>query len=170
MNNSKQFCLGLDTSNYTTSAALVDGEFNIIADSRRLLEVKQGERGLRQSQALFEHIGNLPGVVEELYRQAETIEGFSRERICAVAVSERPRPQEGSYMPVFRAGIAMGKVLAETLGVPCFGFSHQEGHLAAALKDSELEPGGDFLALHLSGGHYGSASLPETKGPGRTDL
>ena len=150
--NNKRFCLGIDTSNYTTSAAIVDGELNIIADSRRLLEVKQGERGLRQSQALFEHMGNLPGVFEELFRQAEDAPGFSREGICAVAVSERPRPVEGSYMPVFRAGIAQGKVLAETLGVPCFGFSHQEGHLAAALPDSGLKPEGEFLALHLSGG------------------
>ncbi len=146
------FCLGIDTSNYTTSAAFVDGELNIIADSRKVLEVKQGERGLRQSQALFEHIGNMPGIFEELFRQAEKDPEFFRERICAVAVSERPRPVEGSYMPVFQAGISQGKALAAALGVPCFGYSHQEGHLAAALPGSGLIPEGDFLALHLSGG------------------
>lgn len=150
--HSKRFGLGIDTSNYTTSAALVDEELNIIADSRRVLEVKQGERGLRQSQALFEHIGNLPGVMEELFRQAEGSPGFAREKICVVAVSERPRPAEGSYMPVFQAGISQAKILASVLEVPCYGFSHQEGHLAAALPGSGLEPEGEFLALHLSGG------------------
>ena len=150
--SNKWFCLGIDTSNYTTSAAIVDEERNIIADSRVVLEVKQGERGLRQSQALFEHIGNLPGVLEELFLQAERAEGFARERICAVAVSERPRPVEGSYMPVFQAGISHGKAIARSLDVPCYGFSHQEGHLAAVLPGTGIDPSGPFLALHLSGG------------------
>ena len=119
--NSNGFCLGIDTSNYTTSAAIVDGELNIIADSRRVLEVKRGERGLRQSQALFEHISNLPEVLEELFRMAEETTGFDRRLIRAVAVSERPRPVEGSYMPVFKAGISHGRAIAKALGVPCFG-------------------------------------------------
>lgn len=150
--NNKWFCLGIDTSNYTTSAAIVDEERHIIADSRVVLEVKQGERGLRQSQALFEHIGNLPGVLDELFLQAERVEGFDRRRICAVAVSERPRPVEGSYMPVFQAGISHGKAMARSLDVPCYGFSHQEGHLAAVLPGTEIDLSEPFLALHLSGG------------------
>ena len=139
-------CLGIDTSNYTTSAAVVDENFNIIGNSREILRVKQGERGLRQSQALFEHIGNLPGILEKL--------GISQKncRIGAVAVSERPRRVEGSYMPVFRAGEAVGKSLANVTGAAYYGFSHQEGHIEAARFSSGYKGEGEFISLHLSGG------------------
>lgn len=143
---SKRYCLGIDTSNYTTSVAIVDEAFNIIGDSRKILEVRPGERGLRQSQALFEHIGNLPGVLERLKI------GEKKLSIHCVAFSQRPRPAEGSYMPVFKAGEAVAKSIAETLQVPCYGFSHQEGHVEAARLRSGYSGAGVFLSLHLSGG------------------
>ena len=46
--------LGIDTSNYTTSMALVNNEGQVLADERILLKVKKGMRGLRQSEALFQ--------------------------------------------------------------------------------------------------------------------
>ncbi|MDO4482120.1 MAG: hypothetical protein Q4C14_05260 [Bacillota bacterium] len=139
-------CLGIDTSNYTTSAAVVDENLNIIGNSREILRVKQGERGLRQSQALFEHIGNLPRIIEQLEIQKKGC------RICAVAVSERPRRVEGSYMPVFKAGETVGKSLAGVTGAAYYGFSHQEGHIEAARYSSGYKGDGEFLSLHLSGG------------------
>ena len=48
---------GIDTSNYTTSVAVFDGEH--IIQNKKLLTVKKGERGLRQSDALFQHTVNL---------------------------------------------------------------------------------------------------------------
>ena len=56
--------LGLDTSNYTTSAAFFgDGEM----DSRgMILPVKEGEIGLRQSDAVFHHTRQLPEVLSML--------------------------------------------------------------------------------------------------------
>ena len=54
---------GLDTSNYTTSAALYDSGNGKYVNSRRLLEVDAGNVGLRQSDALFKHIKNLPEIV-----------------------------------------------------------------------------------------------------------
>lgn len=142
-------CLGLDTSNYTTSAAVVDEKLNIVCEFREVLKVKQGERGLRQSQALFEHIGNLPEVIRGMDFDSGGL-------IAAVAVSERPRRIEGSYMPVFKAGEAVGKSFSCLTGAKYFGFSHQEGHIAAALYSTELEKraeaGEEFLSLHLSGG------------------
>ena len=60
------YILGIDTSNYKTSIAVVDREKHIICDLRRFLTVKQGERGLRQSDALFQHIQNLPALMEEM--------------------------------------------------------------------------------------------------------
>lgn len=138
--------LGLDTSNYTTSAAVFDG-----LEGRNegiLLEVRPGELGLRQSDALFQHVKRLP----ECFARLEG-EGWLR-AIDAVGASTRPRAVEGSYMPCFLAGASQGQSLAHALGVPFFAHSHQQGHLAAAAWSAgrlELldEP---FLAWHLSGG------------------
>jgi len=58
--------LGFDTSNYTSSAAACDQDGNIISSSRRLLTVKDGERGLRQSHALFQHVVNMPEMIENV--------------------------------------------------------------------------------------------------------
>ena len=138
--------LGIDTSNYTTSAAVFDGTEGYNAG--RLLAVRPGELGLRQSDALFQHVKALPDRLAELER-AGWLEGLS-----AVGVSTRPRAVEGSYMPCFLAGESTARSLALALGLPCYPFSHQQGHLAAAawsagrmdLLDRPL------LAWHLSGG------------------
>ncbi|MCD8189460.1 MAG: DNA-binding protein [Clostridiales bacterium] len=140
-------CLGIDTSNYTTSAAVCrpDGTGR---NESRLLTVREGELGLRQSDALFQHVKRLPERFTAL-REAGWLEDLE-----AVGASTRPRAVEGSYMPCFLAGESQGRVLAETLGVPFFAFSHQQGHIAAAcwsagrldLLDQPL------LAWHLSGG------------------
>lgn len=138
--------LGFDTSNYTTSVAVFDGE-----DGRnvgRLLQVRPGELGLRQSDALFQHVRQLPDLLEQLARDNR----FNH--IQAVGASTRPRAVEGSYMPCFLAGASHGQGLAHVLGVPFFSCSHQQGHLAAAAWSAGrmelLET--PFLAWHLSGG------------------
>ena len=143
---SKDLVLGIDTSNYTTSVAITDINGSITADRRRLLTVKQGERGLRQSDALFQHMENLPDMLLELFEQTD------KNRIGAVSASSRPRPVEGSYMPVFKTGVNYGKVMAAGLGVPFFAFSHQEGHLEAVRHGSSLSDEAEYLAYHLSGG------------------
>ena len=138
--------LGLDTSNYTTSAAVFDGQTG--RNAGKLLEVKPGEKGLRQSDALFQHVKALPDRMEEL-RAAGLLED-----VAAVAASTRPRAVEGSYMPCFLAGESLGRSLAAALGVPFFAVSHQQGHLAAAAWSAgrmELLDA-PFLAWHLSGG------------------
>lgn len=138
--------LGLDTSNYTTSVAVLDGLEGY--NHGRLLQVRPGELGLRQSDALFQHVKMLP----ELFRDLEN-RGLLH-AIEAVGASTRPRAVEGSYMPCFLAGTSQGQALACALGVPFFACSHQQGHLAAAaFSAGRLEllerP---FLAWHLSGG------------------
>lgn len=138
--------LGLDTSNYTTSAAWFDGETG--ENASRLLEVKPGELGLRQSEALFQHVKRLPDIMDQLM---DTCGGA---QITAVGASNRPRSVEGSYMPCFLAGTSQGEVLARTLDVPFYAFSHQQGHIAAVLWsaghfDMMEKP---MLAWHLSGG------------------
>ncbi len=135
-----------DTSNYTTSEAFYDG--SEVMNASRLLNVRPGELGLRQSDALFSHVRNLPDLSEQIGRS------LSGRVISAVGVSSRPRNVEGSYMPCFLAGVSAAKVLSETLSVPYFEFSHQEGHVAAVIFSSgrnelRTQP---FLAWHLSGG------------------
>ncbi len=138
----KQYVLGIDTSNYTTSVALIDQDFEVAADNRIMLSVKKGERGLRQQEALFQHTVNLPVLLER------TISPEIRSSIKAVCVSSRPRPVEGSYMPCFLAGVSAAKAIALATGAEYMEYSHQEGHIAAIDPLTEKR----FLSYHLSGG------------------
>ncbi|GGI95884.1 O-sialoglycoprotein endopeptidase [Alicyclobacillus cellulosilyticus] len=124
--------LGIDTSNYTTSLCALSAEDGtLLADVRRVLPVAEGERGLRQSDALFFHIQRLPSLMDELVRQLRG-RGCTKWRWCAVGASVRPRPFGRSYMPVFTAGVSFGWSLARAAGLVFIPTSHQEGHLAAA--------------------------------------
>lgn len=135
--------LGIDTSNYTTSAALVQNG-KVIANVKRPVKVKEGERGVRQSDAVFSHVQNLP----------EVMEAIGKRTLTAVGVSARPRDVQGSYMPCFLAGQAVATALASTAGLPLYTFSHQRGHLMAALYGADAAElyGGELLAFHVSGG------------------
>lgn len=139
--------LGIDTSNYTTSTALYNSETNEIKQSKKLLPVKKGELGLRQSDAVFHHTQQLSHLFTEL------MDGVNEE-ISAIAVSSKPRPIEGSYMPCFTVGLNSAQMLATALNVPLYTFSHQEGHIAAALYSADSVDLFDkeFLAFHVSGG------------------
>ena len=138
--------IGFDTSNYTTSVAYFDGENGL--NCSKLLPVKQGELGLRQSDAVFAHIKGLPELSGRLFSH------ISADSIRAVGVSTRPRAVDGSYMPCFMVGYTHAKLLSDTLHVPLFEFSHQQGHVAASLWSAgHLElMAQPHLAWHLSGG------------------
>lgn len=140
--------LGLDTSNYRTSVALVTLGGEILMNYRRLLPVGSGERGLRQSEAVFAHLKQLHEAGEEL-RQVRSSHDVS---VRAVAVSDRPRDGAESYMPVFRAGETAAVLASASLGVPLIRTTHQRGHLMAALDGTVMENDSDILAIHLSGG------------------
>ncbi len=141
------FFLGIDTSNYTTSTALFDSGADTVVQQKRLLPVKKGEKGLRQSDAVYLHLKQLPALLEALFAGTEG-------RARAVGVSVRPRDLEGSYMPCFEAGHASARAVGAALRVPVYPFSHQAGHIAAALWSAgKLDwLGRPFLAFHLSGG------------------
>ena len=143
------YFLGVDTSNYTTSLCLVkDGR--IAAEARRLLPVSEGQRGLRQSDAVFLHTKALPELLTELSDTCHV----PRTEIAAVGVSTRPRDAEGSYMPCFLAGVSFASAFAGALDIPLYTFSHQCGHIAAAVcsagKTELFEK--EFLSFHVSGG------------------
>ena len=147
--DSKKIYIGIDTSNYTTSVAACNDAGEVIANIKKMLDVKEGERGLRQSDAVFSHIKNFP---ELSSRVREAICGYEIE---AIGVSTVPRDAKGSYMPCFLSGKAVAEMLAATHNVPISYFSHQAGHIMAALYSSgatdELitKP---FVAFHVSGG------------------
>lgn len=138
--------LGFDTSNYTASAAWTDGERDISV--RQLLSVKPGERGIRQSEGLFQHVKLLPDLFERLAARARM------DNVTAVGVSTRPRNAEGSYMPVFLAGEGYARAISAALNVPLYRFSHQDGHIMAGIyscKAYELMEK-EFISVHISGG------------------
>ncbi len=139
--------LGIDTSNYTTSAALYDEEKGEVIQRKKLLPVKEGELGLRQSDAVFAHVKQLGDIVSDLF-------GENKYCIDAIGVSTRPRDIEGSYMPCFLVGDMVTETLSAVLSVPRYEFSHQQGHIAAALFSAKRLDliGEKFIAFHLSGG------------------
>jgi len=124
----------------------MDNAGRLICDVRRPLPIAAGCRGLRQSEALFAHIRNLPGALAEAFAVCPAAS------LTRIAVSTRPRPESGSYMPVFTAGASAAETLSAALRLPLLGLSHQEGHIAAALWSAGLDWQEPFLACHLSGG------------------
>ncbi|NMB41584.1 MAG: O-sialoglycoprotein endopeptidase [Firmicutes bacterium] len=143
------FFLGIDTSNYVTSMAIVetgaDGDHNLLWEQRIGLKVPKGNRGLRQSEAVFQHLKNMPLLWEE------ALSNLPGHKLCGIAASVKPRNIEDSYMPVFQIGKSFGQSAAFLLDVPFYGCSHQDGHIAAGIWSAKCFAE-KFLALHLSGG------------------
>lgn len=134
--------LGFDTSNYTTSVATYDGKE--ICQAKKVLEVKQGEKGLRQSDAVFQHTANLPSLINQL----------TYDDIKAVGVSTRPRNIDGSYMPCFLVGANTANAISSVNHIPMYETSHQVGHILASLYSADRLDlvNQEFIAFHLSGG------------------
>ena len=88
--------LGIDTSNYTTSTAVLHERDKSVVQQKKLLPVKQGELGLRQSDAVFHHTQQIPDLLDALWKDDYVPK--------AVGVSVKPRDAEGSYMPCFSVG------------------------------------------------------------------
>lgn len=138
--------LGIDTSCYTTSVACTDGK-SIVFSKGTMLSVAFGDRGLRQSEGLFQHVKQLSPLLCELFSRID------RNAIAGIAVSASPTSQENSYMPVFLAGLKQAETLAAALDVPLIRTDHQSGHIRAALYGNEdLLERNRFFAVHISGG------------------
>ena len=135
----KKGFLGIDTSNYRTSCCLLDEAGRVVYQRRPLLLVPQGKLGLRQQEAVFQHLKALPLMFEEMGPLADVQFG----------VTTRPRPVEGSYMPCFVVGESFVRALAagrvschQPPGKPPMGWSLRKRTLI----------GKPFIAVHLSGG------------------
>ncbi|SES70853.1 N6-L-threonylcarbamoyladenine synthase [Natronincola peptidivorans] len=144
--NKEAAILGIDTSNYTTSLALITLEDELLVDKRKLLPVKEGLLGLRQSEAVFNHIKELPLLAKAISKEN------SRFEIVAISSATKPRPLPDSYMPVFIAAESFGYTMSNLFHVPFYKFSHQEGHIQAGLWSLSLKLKRPFFALHISGG------------------
>lgn len=135
--------LGIDTSNYTTSLAVCgDKTINL----RKIIDIEKGQRGIRQSDGVFVHLKELPKLFSKL--------DVDMSEVKAVGVSVKPRCQEKSYMPVFVAGESFAEVIAKSLSVPLYKFSHQDGHIMAGIASCGSYDllNSTFYSVHLSGG------------------
>ena len=139
--------LGIDTSNYTSSCAIYDEKNDMFIQNKKLLPVASGQLGLRQSDAVFHHTKNLPKLLSELCNKYS-------DSVKAVGVSSAPRDIENSYMPCFSVGEGFADVITATLNVKKHSFSHQAGHIAAALWSSNQTHlvYEKFISFHVSGG------------------
>ncbi len=143
--------VGFDTSNYTTSIAVATLDGRVVANLKRPLPVREGQRGLRQSDAVFEHTRNL----EPLTACLRDLLSAEKLKPVAVGVSATPRDAEGSYMPCFLSGVAAAGAFSAALNIPLYKFSHQSGHIMAAMYSSgetDRLKGSPFVAFHVSGG------------------
>lgn len=138
--------IGIDTSNYTTSCAVCDFNGVILENYKELLPVKDGERGLRQSDAVFAHVKNFQIISSRIKEKHANYE------IAAIGYSAYPRDAEGSYMPCFLVGQAVAEMISALYGIPSFRFSHQSGHIQAALYSAGVSAMEPFVAFHVSGG------------------
>ncbi len=143
-----KYFIGFDTSAYTTSIAVVNEFGEEILDLREVLKVKEGSRGLRQQEAVFQHINNIPKMMEIVSTKIDI------DKVESISASTKPRNIEGSYMPVFRVGEGQAFILSKVLNVKYNEFSHQDGHIASTFIGNNLNIDAfqKFLALHISGG------------------
>lgn len=137
--------MGIDTSAYTTSISLINALNEVILDERIVLDVKKGNLGLRQQEALFQHMNNLPKLIDKIEKDKLGL-------IEEISVSGMPRNIEGSYMPVFLAGLNTGKIISNMLDVSLNIYSHQQGHIASGILDNNVLKNKKIIALHISGG------------------
>ncbi len=143
---SNRVFIGIDTSNYTTSCAICDENGEILHNFKILLPVLAGERGLRQSDAVFAHIKNFKLISEMIKEKCSGLE------IVAIGYSGSPRDVQGSYMPCFLTGEAVSQMLASFIGCNIYKFSHQAGHIRSAIYSSGAEVDDKFISFHVSGG------------------
>ena len=141
-----KYYVGIDTSAYTTSLAAIDERSNIVLDLREILRVKRGQKGLRQQEAIFQHINNLPTLIERMTKELDV------SKIQTISCSIKPRNMRESYMPVFIVGKGQAFVLSKILDVEYKEFSHQEGHISAGMLDNDIKDLKSFMSLHISGG------------------
>ena len=146
MTQRNNIILGIDTSCYTTSIAAISLDKNIILNEKIILKVKKDNKGLRQSEAVFQHVNNMGEISQSIN------EKLRKYNVIGVCVSTKPRPVDNSYMPVFSVGYNFAKLLSSINNCPLYETTHQENHIEASLFNNKLKNENKFLAVHMSGG------------------
>ena len=146
MTQTNNIILGIDTSCYTTSIAAITLDKEIILNEKIILKVKKDSKGLRQSEAVFQHVNNMGEIAKTIN---DKLKGY---KILAVCASSKPRPRDNSYMPVFSVGNNFGTLFSSINNCDFFETSHQENHIEASLFCNKLNNSNRFLAVHISGG------------------
>lgn len=146
MRSENNIIIGIDTSCYTTSIAAISLDRKLIYNEKIMLEVKENSKGLRQSEAVFQHVNNLGKISEKINKLME------KYTVSAICVSSKPRPVKESYMPVFTVGYNFSKILGSMISCPVYETTHQENHIEASLFTNEIKNKHRFLSIHMSGG------------------
>ncbi|MGL5692770.1 MAG: O-sialoglycoprotein endopeptidase, partial [Peptostreptococcaceae bacterium] len=144
--NQNNIIIGIDTSCYTTSIAAISLDREIILNKKIMLRVKENTKGLRQSEAVFQHVNNLG----EISKEISSI--MKKYNVCGICSSAKPRPVENSYMPVFTVGTNFAQLFSSLNNCKFYETSHQENHIEASLLTNKLENENKFLSVHMSGG------------------
>jgi N6-L-threonylcarbamoyladenine synthase len=134
--------LGIETSCDETSAA-------VIADGRLLSNVVSSQMdhrrfgGVVPELASRAHLRMIVPVVEEALGIART----RPEELTGLAVTSGP-----GLMGSLMVGVNFAKSFAWSLGIPCAGINHMEGHIYANFLEDPV-PSFPFICLTVSGGH-----------------
>lgn len=144
--NQNNIIIGIDTSCYTTSIAAISLDKKIIFNKKIMLKVKDNTKGLRQSEAVFQHVNNLGEISSEIN---SIIKG---NKVIGVCVSTKPRPVKESYMPVFTVGSNFAKLFSSLNNCHYYETTHQENHIEASLLTNNIKNKDRFLSVHMSGG------------------
>lgn len=166
MIENNRIIIGIDTSCYTTSIAAITLNREIIFNEKKMLNVKNGERGLRQSEAVFQHIRNFGEISERLNKKID----IKKYKIEAICVSKKPRDKEESYMPVFEVGYNFAKTMSSLFGCKMISTTHQENHIAASLYGCKREELKKFISVHMSGGTMEILLTEKTKNGYKTEI
>ncbi|MEX2583994.1 MAG: tRNA (adenosine(37)-N6)-threonylcarbamoyltransferase complex transferase subunit TsaD [Gemmatimonadota bacterium] len=135
--------LALETSCDETSAAILQGDDQLIAHTIFTQDVHQIYGGVVPEIASREHLRTVDDVVRATLRES----GVGLESIDLFGVTAGP-----GLIGALLVGVAWTKAAAWALGRPVIGVHHMEGHLfATALEQPDACP--PFVALLVSGGH-----------------
>jgi len=146
--------LGIETSCDETGVAIYHAERGLLAH-RLHSQVKTHAEygGVVPELASRDHIKKLVPLIRQVIADAR----ISKRQIDGIAYTAGP-----GLIGALLVGASVARSLAWTLGIPCIGVHHMEGHLLAPLLEPD-PPEFPFIALLVSGGH---TQLVEVKGIG----
>jgi len=150
--------IGLETSCDETGVAVYDSDRGLLAhDLYSQVALHEDYGGVVPELASRDHVRKTLPLIRQVMSEA----GLQREDIDGVAYTAGP-----GLIGALLVGVALGRALAWSLGVPAVAVHHMEGHLLAPMLEDDPPPF-PFVALLVSGGH---TQLVRVDGVGRYSL